>query len=82
LQSSQGYSEDAACTKVASEFPDICLCDSFSCVDTSPPTSRPTAAPSKSPTIRPSASPTERPTVQPTTTVRQPEYYDSSDLIF
>ena len=27
LQSAQGYSESGACAAVASEFPDLCLCD-------------------------------------------------------
>lgn len=31
LQSAKGYSEAGACEKVASEFPDLCLCDTTSC---------------------------------------------------
>ena len=53
LQSSQGYTEDAACTKVASEFPDLCLCDPFSCDDTTPPTLPPTSPPTMKPTASP-----------------------------
>jgi len=31
MQTSQGYSEEAACAHVASEFPEICMCDPATC---------------------------------------------------
>merc|ERR1711966_57447 len=58
LQRNQGHSEAEACSTVASEFPDLCLCNSASC--TGPPT--------QNPTVMPGASPTEGPTDRPSTT--------------
>ena len=50
LQSAQSYSEESACAKVESEFPDLCKCNPFTC-DT--PTAVPSSAPSKEPTAQP-----------------------------
>ena len=58
LQRNQGHSEAEACSTVASEFPDLCLCNSASC--TGPPT--------QNPTVMPGASPTEGPTDRPSPT--------------
>ena len=51
LQNAQGYSESQACTQVASEFPDTCLCNSASCVATPPPTISPTKKPTAPPVV-------------------------------
>ena len=50
LQSAQGYSKAGACAQVASEFPNLCLCDPASC---SAPTPPPTTSPSNKPTAPP-----------------------------
>ena len=68
LQSAQSYSEEGACAKVESEFPDLCKCNPFTC-DT--PTPMPTAPPSSSP----SKQPTSLPTTVPTKMVRQLEVF-------
>jgi len=66
LRNSQGYSEGGACSKVASEFPDLCLCDPTSCAETPAPSKPPTFFQSKEPTTPPSSSPTLKPTPLPT----------------
>lgn len=63
LQSNEGDSEAVACEKVASEFPDICLCDP----QTPVLTPNPTLTPSSSPSVRPTNVPTMKPTMEPTT---------------
>ena len=73
LQSAEGYSEDTACAKVASEFPDLCLCDPNSCADTPSQSMQRTASPSMKPTAHPSVSPptappSKKPTAPPTVT--------------
>ena len=66
LQSAKGYSEAGACKKVASEFPDLCLSNPNSCIDTPSPSMPPTFPPSKTPTVHPSLSPTNQ-AIPPTT---------------
>merc|ERR1712085_98671 len=63
LQSSEGYNEADACSAVASEFPDLCLCDSGSCSGSSSNT--PTMSSSASPTVDPTYSPTSHPSSSP-----------------
>lgn len=45
LKNSQGYNQAGACTKVESEFPEICLCGAMACRETQDPSKLPTAQP-------------------------------------